>query len=48
MMFNDQWGPSTDPSQVNQTINILKIEMAKESPETWQRIRAQIQENAEV
>ena len=47
MRFNEQWGPSTDPSQVNQTINILKIELAKESPESWQRIRTQLQESVE-
>ena len=47
MRFNEQWGPSTAPSQVNQTINILKIELAKESPESWQRIRTQLQESVE-
>ena len=47
MRFNEQWGPSTDPSQVNQTINILKIELAKESPESWKRIRTQLQESVE-
>jgi hypothetical protein len=34
-------------SQVNQTINILNVELAKESPETWKRIKTQLQETVE-
>ena len=40
----ETWGTSGDGSQVNQTINILKVELAKESPESWKRIKNQLVE----
>ena len=45
--FQDEWGTIGEGSQVNQTINILNVELAKESPETWKRIKSQLQETVE-
>jgi len=39
LKMNDAWGTQNDTPQINQTINVLKVELAKESPETWKRIR---------
>lgn len=39
----DQWGIMGEGSQVNQTINILQVELAKESPESWKRIKTKLQ-----
>lgn len=41
------WGTTSEGAQVNNTINILKVELAKESPESWMRIKAQLQEQVE-
>ena len=43
--FQDQWGPQSDNQQVNQTINILSVELANESPETWSRLKAKLMNN---
>jgi len=48
LRFEDQWGPQSDGQQVNQTINVLQIELSKESPETWTRIKKQLEENMGV
>jgi len=48
LRFQDQWGAKTDNQQVNQTINILQLELGKESPETWTRIKKQLAENMGV
>ena len=48
LRFQDQWGAKTDNQQVNQTINVLQIELSKESPETWTRIKKQLAENMGV
>ena len=40
--LSTDWGPSGEGSQVNQTINIMKVELAKESPETWKRIKEEL------
>ena len=48
LRFQDQWGPQSDGQQVNQTINVLQIELSKESPETWTRIKQQLQTNMGV
>jgi len=42
----DQWGTMGDGTQVNQTINILQVELAKESPESWKRIKTKLQSEA--
>ncbi len=42
-----QWGTVSEGAQVNNTINILKVELAKESPESWKRIKSQLQEQVE-
>ena len=39
----DQWGTMGEGAQVNQTINILQVELAKESPESWKRIKSKLQ-----
>lgn len=38
MNFQAQWAHPEEKT-VNNTINILKVEMAKESPEAWKRVR---------
>ena len=43
----ETWGASGEGSQVNQTINILQVEIAKESPESWKRIKSKLQEEME-
>tara|TARA_Y100000361_G_scaffold87849_1_gene78125 strand:- start:3481 stop:4164 length:684 start_codon:yes stop_codon:yes gene_type:complete len=40
--LTNDWGSTGEGSQVNQTINIMKVELAKESPETWKRIREEL------
>ncbi len=41
--LDEKWGPDNVGAQVNQTINILQVELAKESPESWKRIKKQLQ-----
>ena len=48
MRFQDQWGAQSDTQQVNQTFNILQVELSKESPEVWARLKAQLTENMGV
>ena len=48
LKMNESWGTSTEGTQVNQTINILKVELAKESPDTWKRIKAELLQNGEI
>jgi hypothetical protein len=45
LKFNDQWGGDTTETTINQTINVLKVELAKESPDSWKRIKQQLLEN---
>ena len=45
--FQDKWGTQTDGTQINQTINILKVELAKESPDSWKRIKSKLQAEME-
>ena len=47
MKMEDQWGTKSNTPQINQTINVLKVELSKESPETWKRIRESLLENGE-
>ena len=46
LKMNEQWSPTSENSQVNNTINILKVELGKENPESWARIRNQLLEHA--
>ena len=48
MRFQEQWGPQSDGQQINQTINILSVELQNESPETWKRLKNKLQENMGV
>tara|TARA_R100001377_G_scaffold78276_1_gene55919 strand:+ start:2423 stop:3100 length:678 start_codon:yes stop_codon:yes gene_type:complete len=48
LRFQDQWGAQSDGQQVNQTFNVLQVELGKESPETWMRIKRQLEENMGV
>jgi hypothetical protein len=48
LKMNEAWGTSAEGTQVNQTINILKVELAKESPDTWKRIKAELLQNGEI
>jgi hypothetical protein len=45
--FQDQWGTSGEGSHVNHTINILQVELAKESPDSWKRIKSKLQQEME-
>ena len=45
--FQEQWGTVGEGSQVNQTINILQVELAKESPDSWKRIKSKLQQEVE-
>lgn len=45
--LDEKWGPETEGTQINQTINILKVELAKESPDSWKRIKSQLLEQME-
>ena len=46
LKLNNDWGSDSNETTVNQTINVLKLEMSKESPETWSMIRAQLIEQS--
>jgi hypothetical protein len=46
LKMNEQWSPTSENSQVNNTINILKVELGKESPDSWARIRESLLEHA--
>jgi len=48
LRFQEQWGPQGETQQVNQTFNILQVELGKESPETWAKIKSRLQENMGV
>ncbi len=45
--LDEKWGPENEGTQINQTINILKVELAKESPDSWKRIKSQLLEKME-
>ena len=47
MKFNQEWGTVGEGAQMNQTINILKVELAKESPDTWKRIKEELMQSGE-
>lgn len=42
MKFQDQWVGEPEAQTVNQTINVLKVELGKESPEVWKRVRGKL------
>lgn len=46
--LNDSWGTSGEGAQMNQTINILKVELAKESPDTWKRIKEELLQSGDL
>ena len=46
MKMQENWGPTSDDGQIHNTINILKLELGKESPDTWARIRTQLIDHA--
>ena len=48
LRFEDQWGPQSDGTQINQTINVLQLELSKESPEVWMRVKNQLMANMGV
>tara|TARA_R100000008_G_scaffold86774_1_gene81523 strand:- start:2839 stop:3513 length:675 start_codon:yes stop_codon:yes gene_type:complete len=45
--LDEKWGPENKGTEINQTINILKVELAKESPDSWKRIKSQLLEQVE-
>ena len=42
MRMQETWGPTTENGEIHNTINILKLELGKESPESWARIREKL------
>jgi|TARA_R100001015_G_C4630088_1_gene191447 hypothetical protein len=42
LKFQGEWGATSDNGQTHNTINILKVELSKESPETWMRVREKL------
>ena len=42
MRMQETWGPTTENGEIHNTINILKVELGKESPESWARIREKL------
>ena len=47
MRYKDEWSGASEQT-TNQTINILKVELGKESPDAWRRIRENLIEQYEV
>lgn len=47
MKMKEEWSPTTENGQIHNTINILKLELGKESPESWARIREKLVEHVE-
>ena len=47
LKIEEKW---TEPEAqtVNQTINIMKVELAQESPEVWRRVKQRLLENGDV
>lgn len=42
LKFQGEWGATSENGQTHNTINILKVELSKESPETWMRVREKL------
>tara|TARA_R100001440_G_scaffold33704_5_gene52681 strand:- start:669 stop:1382 length:714 start_codon:yes stop_codon:yes gene_type:complete len=40
--MQDDWGPTSENGEIHNTINILKVELGKESPDSWARIREKL------
>ena len=40
--LDEKWGSDNEGAQINQTFNILKVELSKESPDSWKRIKEQL------
>jgi hypothetical protein len=45
--MQEDWGPTSENGEIHNTINILKVELGKESPESWARIRAKLMDHVE-
>jgi hypothetical protein len=45
--LQENWGPTTENNEIHNTINILKVELGKESPESWARIREKLMDHVE-
>ena len=44
--MQENWGATSENGEIHNTINILKVELGKESPDTWARIRSQLIDQA--
>jgi dsDNA-specific endonuclease/ATPase MutS2 len=44
LKLQEEW-VQPETQTVNQTINILKVELAQESPDVWRRVKQRIREN---
>ena len=42
LKFQGEWGATSENGQTHNTINIIKVELSKESPETWMRVREKL------
>jgi len=47
MKMKDEWTPTSENGQIHNTINILKVELNKESPESWARLRGKLMEHVD-
>jgi|TARA_R110002051_G_scaffold104342_1_gene176794 hypothetical protein len=45
--LKEEWSPTSENGQIHNTINILKVELGKESPESWARLRGKLIEHVD-
>jgi hypothetical protein len=48
LKFEEKWVGEPEQKAVNQTINILKVELSQESPDVWRRVRERLLEQVDA
>ena len=48
LKFEEKWAGEPEAQTVNNTINVLKVELAQESPEVWRRVKQRLLEQNDV
>jgi len=48
MRFEDKWVGEPEQQTINQTINVLKVELAQEAPEVWRRVKERLLEQVDA
>ena len=48
LKFEEKWGGEPEVQTVNNTINVLKVELAQESPDVWRRLKKRLLEQGDV